>query len=249
MTLAMALATAFPWAASGMQPPGPDELKNASTAELARRVLGSDLAPAAVSHRLEDRHLVLASDTPGYGAIRFFMRPATAAEGICRRDTWYVPVQRMADDADSPYRTGDAHGPTPQLAIAADCTAAPDTAFGWYSSNRPIEQAIAVLAYLMAIQQQAREGAELPFSVTCRSTLPMHSDNPCQPDALQVLRTLPLDHLLSITFDRGVASGSQGWILSVGPDGPGHAFFQIRLPENVAAAGTLDLVWMLPFPS
>lgn len=249
MSLAVALATAFPLAANGMQPLAPGELKNASTTELAQRVLDSDLAPSAVSHRLEDRHLVLASDTPGYGAIRLFMRPATAADGIRQRDTWYVPLQRMVDRADSPYRTGEAQGPTPQLAIAADCTAAADAAFGWYSSNRPIEQAIAVLAYLMAIQQQAREGAELPFSVTCRSTLPVPSDDPCQPGALQVLRTLPLDHLLSITFDRGVASGNQGWILSVGPNGPSHAFFQIRLPENVTAAGTLDLVWMLPFPS
>ena len=244
--LSLALVLACPLAAAGAQV-SVHTLESAPTVELARTLLGSDVVPSVASHRLENRPIILASDVPTYGAVRFFMQPVKATQDICRRDTWFIPLKRSATHESGPYASDARVGPTVQLAVTDDCATAPDAAFGWYQSRRPVEDAIEALTYLVAIQRQARQGNALPFEVDCRSTLP--GVDPCKEGALQVLRTLPLDRLLSIDFDRGIANGTAGWILSIGPDGPGHAFFRLRLPERPPAKGTLHLTWMPPLPS
>lgn len=245
-TLALAMVLALPLSAGSVQL-ALGELEDAPTATLAPEVLHSDLLPEVASHRLEARPRSLASDATAYGAIRFFMRPSGATAGICRRDTWYVPLQQRVHRTGSVYNVGDAQGPTVQLAIADDCAAVPDNAFGWYQSHRPVEDAVEVLAKMMVIQQQVRQGMAPPFGVECLSSLP--DTDPCGAGALQVLRTLPLDRLLSIDFDNGRASGDRGWKMIVAPEGPGRPFFQITLPRGDPATGVLRLTWMAPSPS
>ncbi|MFT3669262.1 MAG: hypothetical protein QM795_11950 [Pseudoxanthomonas sp.] len=240
------LGIALPTAASDARLTS-GELARAPTVELADRVLGRDLAAEAVTHLLEDRPRILDSDRHAHGAIRFFMRPVEVAQGVCRRDTWYVPLKPTPHFDGDGYLAGDAMGPTPQLAIADDCASAPDLAFGWYPSRRPIGDAVDVLTRVRAFQQRLRQGEALPFEVECSSTLP--GTDPCEPGAAEVLRSLPLDRLLSVEFDRAIASGTLGWTLSIGPDGRGRPFFRLMLPERGQEMRVLRLIWMAPLPS
>lgn len=244
--IALAILFSLPLSADGVQLTTA-ELENASTAALAHKTLPGDVLPRIAFHRLEDRHPIVANDRPAYGAIRFFLQPTGAAADICRRDTWYVPLQSASQLTASSYKAAAAVGPIVQLAIASNCTVVPEAAFGWFQSHRPVEDAIAVLSELMAIQRQMRNNVALPLDVECRSTLP--DADPCRVGAMQVFRMLPLDRTLMIAFQRGTTTGAPGWLLGIMPDGPGRPFFRVWLPDIGPAHRRIQLTWMAPLPS
>ncbi len=217
------------------------DLETWDTATLAQRLLPANVATQALSHELQDKPLILASDTATYGAIRFFLRPSPAAKGICRRDTHYVSLKQLAhgDTLYQPESPGSLA--QPQLAISDDCGEVPDSAFGWLRSAHDEQDAVAMLQELVVIQDQARRHGRLVLQVECKPLLP--HDNPCQAGTLQVVRNLRLDRIFAIESDRE----SNTWRLSIMPAGPGAPYFDTRLVPD-GDTWRMQLTWQAPAP-
>ena len=182
------------------------DLETGDTATLAQRILPASVAAQVLSHELQDKPLILASDTPAYGAIRFFLRPSLAGEGVCRRDTRYVNLKKATSTQDL-YQFEHLVRPAQiRLAINDDCNNVPDAAFGWLRSDHDEKDAVAMLQELAAIQNQARPHGRLPSQVECKSLLP-HGD-PCQAGTLEVVRNLRLDRIFAIESEQEAGGGT-----------------------------------------
>jgi len=221
------------------------DLEIGDTLALARHLLPANMAAQVASHELQDKPPILAGDTPVHKAIRFFLRPSTAAKGICRRDTYYVSLEQPSPDNGLYRSQGPAAASRTQLAISGDCAKAPDSAFGWLRSARDEEGAVAALQKLVSIQDQTRRHDRLPLQVECRSLI--SRSDPCEAGMLEVVRNLRIDRIFAIESDSNSAGTPPIWRFSVMPMGPGQAYFDTRLIPN-GDGWRMQLTWDAPAP-
>lgn len=211
-----------------------DEIGRIGTRDLAARLLGPELGATIAKHEL----LPPLFEGGAPSAARLFGAPRAADGGVCRRDVYYVPLQK-SEDAAAIEAGPPAAGV--QIALAPECRLPPGGSFAQVQPATALEGAAAALRWLAAVRNEANRSGRPALPVTCRSDYGQSCAGGPQP----VLAALPIEAAYII---EAVRTGTRsGWRFSIMPRGPGQLFWDTFV-DSGASGPRIELHWRAPAP-
>lgn len=171
-------------------------VEGASTAELARRLLGAGAAERAERHSIGPMYI----DPSPLEAIAFYFRPTPLAEDICGRSVAVVHFSaidfgsKAGRQRDAPVRV-ESIGRGVDIAYGG-CAPLPDRRFALVL-ELDTEAAMQVLRALAGARAAAAGTDPLPFGLSC-STADSSDRFACPADMRPVLAALPLHRALTV---------------------------------------------------
>ena len=193
-------------------------LAEASTREVAERLLGRDLAVDVESYSLDPN---FSYPNGALMSARFFHRPRPATADICLRDedvVGFQPIEGLSDATlrrDSPSRV-DHFARLKEISLAPDCRLAAGQTFAYVGEQVGLEAAMRALAALGAARRAAALPGPLPLRLICQDEL--RRDH-CRGAGRTALAALPLERAFDIEPDAGgairidVPGGTAHWTL------------------------------------
>ncbi len=166
-------------------------LAGLTTAELAQRLFGPEVAAVATGHVVDPPAV------PGgpLEAVSFDVPPRPIGPDLCRQDrpsAYFNPIarKRVVPPGDAPSRISFTSRHE-RLAVAPNCRMVPGQRFAKPIIGLPLEKSVAVLRSLNAARSAAAGPGPLPFKLTCVDSR-SRKGSKCGNDPRAALASLPL---------------------------------------------------------